>query len=283
MDAKKVYLVAGLPRSGSTLLMNILGQNPKHYVTPSSGILDILVQIRNNWDANPMFRSWDINLNEIVKENVMRGILYSSFDHTDKPICFDKNRGWPAFFEMAEVLLKGRENIKCLVLVRDLRDVVASFEKLFRSTSALSRIPQDDDPNKMRTGINRVQVFLAEDEIIQRAYNTITDAVLRGWHDVMLFINYDNMTRNPGSTFSKIYEFLGEEPFEHDFNHVEQITYENDKVHGFKDLHIIRNKVEPLEPQWPKIFSREILLSDAWQNVARRAQFWKGFEMVKQI
>jgi hypothetical protein len=42
-----------------------------------------------------------------------------------------------------------------------------------------------------------------------------------------------------------VYRFLGEEPCAHDFNNVEQTTFEDDFVYGFKDLHIIRQKVEP--------------------------------------
>jgi hypothetical protein len=49
---KKIYLVAGLPRSCSTLLMNILGQNKEFYVTPTSGILDMISQVRNSWELN---------------------------------------------------------------------------------------------------------------------------------------------------------------------------------------------------------------------------------------
>lgn len=46
---KSIYFLAGLPRSGSTLLANILAQNPSIYVTPTSGIVDMLVQVRNSW------------------------------------------------------------------------------------------------------------------------------------------------------------------------------------------------------------------------------------------
>ena len=35
---KKVFFQSSLPRAGSTLLQNILGQNPEFYVTPTSGV-----------------------------------------------------------------------------------------------------------------------------------------------------------------------------------------------------------------------------------------------------
>ncbi|MEI7867328.1 MAG: hypothetical protein WCI11_05515 [Candidatus Methylumidiphilus sp.] len=63
---------------------------------------------------------------------------------------------------------------------------------------------------------------------------------------------------------------MGENPFAHDFNHVEQVTFEDDFVHGFKDLHIIRQKLEPQPPQWPTVFQ-----SPSWKTIESVAQFWK--------
>ena len=47
---KKFYFIAGLPRSGSTLLANILAQNPKFHTTSTSGVMDVMFGVRNNWD-----------------------------------------------------------------------------------------------------------------------------------------------------------------------------------------------------------------------------------------
>ncbi len=56
---KRIYFLAGLPRSGSTLLANILAQHRQIYVTPTSGIVDMLVQVRNTWDLNDSFQAID--------------------------------------------------------------------------------------------------------------------------------------------------------------------------------------------------------------------------------
>src|SRR5277367_3741637 len=129
---KRIYLLAGLPRSGSTLLSNILAQHPQIYVTPTSGIVDMLVQVRNAWDRNDAFQATERSLSEASKERVLRAMLEAYFAVTDRPICLDKNRYWPEFLEMAAGLVGGREHVKVLVTVRDLRDVLASFEQLYR-------------------------------------------------------------------------------------------------------------------------------------------------------
>ena len=42
---EKIFFQSSLPRAGSTLLQNILGQNPNFYVTPTSGVLELLFSI----------------------------------------------------------------------------------------------------------------------------------------------------------------------------------------------------------------------------------------------
>jgi sulfotransferase len=154
LSAGKVNFVAGLPRSGSTLLMNILGQNPAFHVTPTSGILDILVTTRNRWNTNVAFKAIPWEESEKVLCQVLRHIMQGYFEHVEEPVCFDKNRGWLEFLELASTVVGGKENVKALVTVRDLRDVCASFEKLYRKTAATGQIPQEKADNrlKMKTG-----------------------------------------------------------------------------------------------------------------------------------
>jgi hypothetical protein len=39
---KKVFYNSSMPRAGSTLIQNILGQNPDLYTTPTSGLFEML-------------------------------------------------------------------------------------------------------------------------------------------------------------------------------------------------------------------------------------------------
>ncbi|MFC1772641.1 sulfotransferase [Pseudomonadota bacterium] len=273
---KTIYFLAGLPRSGSTLLANILAQNPNIYVTSTSGIVDMLVQVRNGWDRNDAFQAMERALSEQIKDNVLRSMLQAYFAHANQSICIDKNRYWAEFLEMGAALIGGRERVKVLVTVRDLRDVVASFERLYRTTSALGQLPQEAGmPLKFKTALGRVETFIDDGQPVGRAFNAIRDAVTRGWKDRMHFIDYQDLTRKPKETLGKIYDFLGEEQCEHNFSSVEQVTFEDDFVFGFKDLHTIRAKVEPKQPQWPLVFDDAVFQSQIWNNIENAAQFWK--------
>ena len=45
---KKYYFIAGLHRSGATLLSSILNQNPRFYSGPLTPVLDIMKNIESN-------------------------------------------------------------------------------------------------------------------------------------------------------------------------------------------------------------------------------------------
>jgi len=278
VNDKTIYFLAGLPRSGSTLLANILAQNPRLHVTPTSGIVDMLVTVRNGWDRNDAFQAMARGLSEQVKERVLRAMLQAYFAHVGQPVCIDKNRYWAEFLEMAEVLVGGRERVKVLVTVRDLRDVLASFERLYRKTSALGQLPQEAATAlKFKTALGRVEAFADDAQPVGRAYNAIRDAVTRGWKDRMHFVDYDDLTRTPEATLEHIYRFLGETPHRHDFANVEQVTFEDDFVYGFKDLHTIRARVEAQPPQWPQVFDDAVFQSPVWRNIDNAARFWQAY------
>lgn len=277
-NKKSIYFLAGLPRSGSTLLANILAQHPRFHVTPTSGIVDMLVNVRNHWDRNDAFQAMERGLSEHIKERVLREMLQAYFGHVAEPVCIDKNRYWAEFLEMVAVLVGGHEHVKVLVTVRDLRDVLASFERLYRTTSALGQLPQEAGMAlKFKTALGRLEVFIDDGQPVGRAYNAIRDAVTRGWKDRMHFIDYDDLTRQPSATMDAIYRFLGEDWYTHNFDKVEQVTFEDDLVYGFKDLHVIREKVAPQPPQWPQVYDDAVFQSPGWKNVENAAQFWKVY------
>lgn len=246
---KTIHFVSGLPRAGSTLLCNILAQNPRFHATATSGIMDVAFGVRNSWDKHVEFQA---NPDDEAKLRVLRAILFSYYETVQQPVVFDKCRGWNSLLEMAELLL-GRP-AKMLVPVRDVRDVLASFERLHRKQAALHQPPHEaQNYFQFQTAEGRVQHWLNGDQQVGLAYNRIKDALRRGFGDRMYLVEFEKLTSEPEKEMERVYKFLGEEPFEHDFKHVEQVTWEDDAVHGYKDLHTIRKEVKPIEPRWPKV------------------------------
>ncbi len=57
---QKVFYNASLPRSGSTLLQNIMMQNPDIYSTPTSGVVEFLLHARTLYSTGDTFKAQEI-------------------------------------------------------------------------------------------------------------------------------------------------------------------------------------------------------------------------------
>ena len=273
---RKLVFLCGLPRSGTTLLANMLAQNTGIYATATSGLLDTLRAIRDVCDSNPFYKAMDPEERKARKRALLRGAARGYFAHAEGKVCFDKSRGWPTSFEMMGWILGGREQVKAIVCVRDIRDVLASFEKLYRATAESSSTSQERAAFiEHRTALGRAQFIMKPDEPLGYAMDVVTDAVTRGWRENMLFVDYDALCRSPQGMLGKIYAFIGEEPFEHDPANVEQVTREDDSIHSFVGLHDIRPEVKPQEPQWPLVFDGAMTDTPFWARATEAARFWE--------
>lgn len=244
----RLFFVSGLPRSGSTLLMNLLGQNPAHYVTPTSGLIELFLAVKNRWPDIVEFRSEGL---EVVRPRVasaMKGVLYGYFasEFSAGQTVFDKSRGWLQFIEPLEECLG--HSVKIIVTVRDVRAILASFEKLFRQRRIEYREAVGEDFFRAQTVEGRARVLLDDKSIVGLAINRLRDAFNRGVADRLILVSFDALTRQPQQTMDLLHGALGLPPFEYRPGHVEQVTRENDLVHGL-DLHQIRPRIEATEAE----------------------------------
>ena len=69
---KDIFFLSGLPRSGSTLLGSILGQNPSFFVTPTSPLLDLLCFTNEAFNKLEKRYTFDV---KVSSENVYTGIV----------------------------------------------------------------------------------------------------------------------------------------------------------------------------------------------------------------
>jgi sulfotransferase len=126
----KIFFNSSMPRSGSTLMQNILGNNPNIFATPTSAVLDMLNSSRKVYTNSPTIKAQD------EKDMKSAFLMYSRFalegyfhGLTDKPYVIDKSRGWAVNMPYINSFYP---NPKIICLVRDLRDIMASMEKNYR-------------------------------------------------------------------------------------------------------------------------------------------------------
>lgn len=242
-----LHFVSGLPRSGSTLLCNVLAQNPRFHATATSGLLDLLFAVRTQWNLVPELRH---EPDETLRR-VMAWMLVGFHPNAGREVVFDKCRGWTSEIELLENVL--RRQAKIIVPVRDVRDVLASLEKLYRRNVFRAKSTNSADYLQCQTVEGRCHFWLRHDQPLGIAYGRIVDAMARGFKDRLHFVHFERFTAQPMTELAAIYAFLGEPHFAHDVRHVEQVTSEDDSVYGMGDLHTIRPQIEPSTPQWPTV------------------------------
>jgi len=259
---KTIHFITGMPRSGSTLLCNILAQNPRFGVTATSGILDMLLNTVAAWEKAESFKSAPHETNQLKKKNTLGGMLRGYFDDDEHPVVFDKSRGWIAYRELAEQLLD--RPVKMLVTVRDVRAVLSSFEKIWRKNRGIRPTAHElQHPVKFQYVEGRCSLLMQPDQVVGIAYKRIEDALLCHGRENLLFVPFNRLTKNPAAMMAEIYSFLGETPFQHDFNNVAQVTQEDDTLIGMNGLHDIRPKVEPVEDDFNAVLGP---IAAKWQG-----------------
>jgi sulfotransferase len=253
-----LYFVAGLPRSGSTLLMNLLGQNPAHRVTPTSGLIELFVMLKNRWPEFIEFKAEGLEKTKPRVLGALKGLLAGYFEpeFAAGKTVFDKSRGWLQYIEPLEEAL-GRP-VKIIVTVRDVRAIVASFEKLYRARNIEYREPVDEAFFQCQTVGGRAQVLLNTKSVLGLTIARLRDALTRGVGERLVIVPYRALATCPQETLTLLHVTLGLPSFEYDPQHVAQLTYEDDHFHGMP-LHNIGNRVEPpQEAPWEGVLPLQL-------------------------
>jgi len=263
---RKINFIGGLPRSGSTLLTNILLQNPNFQTTATSSLLDFLLQVRDNWNKLEGHKNYEDGQD---KWGVIKSIL-QSYHNTDRPIIFDKNRGWSTHVEFIEKIT-GRK-AKVIACVRNLEDICTSFEKLFRKNRADGEIHGEFSNPQMKNLDGRIGVWTSDEGVLGRPYVSLIDTIQRGLGDRILLFPYEGWTTDPQFWFTQLYNFIEEPYYQHDFTNIEQIIRENDAGYGWgPDLHEI--KVGKLIPANSDALE---ILGKSWYDKLHNTEFWKN-------
>jgi len=239
---KNIHLIAGLPRSGSSLLCNILNMNPNFYATSTSPMVDILRNIRSTFSHNPTFKTHN-RLEEFESmRKGMRGFINGFYE--DKNIVFDKSRGWTTNLMLLDDIL-GHKNTKVIWTYRDPIDVVSSIEKRYRETILLENI--DETTFDFSTLEKRVEHFIGNGGLVGRPVWLLDDIQKMGYSNRILIVKYRDLTENPQLILNQIHEFLGEENYDYDknnFTDLKQSIFEMDSYYNYKFIHdIVEGKI----------------------------------------
>lgn len=268
MTQKKYHFISGLPRAGSTLIGAILRQNPRFSAGMSSpvGVFfdSIISQVSAGSELSRM-------VNAPQRERILRGVFDSYYAETEADVVFDTNRNWTARIPELMALYPEAKFICC---VRNVAWVMDSLERQFRGRT-FENTGLFNNSAERATVYTRTEALAAPNRLVGLAYQSLREACWSEFADRLVIVDYDILVERPKDVLKLIYEFIGEEPFEHNFENVEFDAPEFDEQLGLDGLHRVRPKVETRSRKTvlpPDVFSKFERLA-FWQDLKNCAAF----------
>lgn len=246
---KQLHFTSGLPRSCSTLLQNLLAQNPRVHATPTSPLHEIGYIARQVYQTDEAKAIGGPAMEQMFAAYVRAGCSAAYDTLTDRPVVVDKCRSWLGHLDQLFALWP---DAKVLVPVRDVRGILCSMERI-RQAHPGPRTGAEANPAHFTTIERRCQAWLSQPPVgiaIERLHEAA-----RRHRDRLHFVHAEGLTRDPAATMRAVWAYLGEDFDGHDFAHVEQYTREVDVGWPYGD-HTIRHAVQPLSTDFATTLGR---------------------------
>ena len=232
---KKLFFLVAMPRSGNTLFASIMNQNPEIVCTANSITLEImkdlfLLKKTDVFKNYPDYKSLD---------NVLDSVYDIYYKDWPQRIIIDRGPVMTTG-NLALIQKHFKRPFKCIVLLRDLIDVLASYMKWYTENpdSFINRFNCKNDEEKLGMVMNKNGAVAKELEAIKNSYN---------YPGMCLYIKYDNLVTQPEKEIRRVYEFINMPYFNHTFKDLKQININgigyDDTIVG-KNMHTIRTEIK---------------------------------------
>ena len=233
--SKQLFFLVAQPRSGNTLFASIMNQNPEIACTPNSITLEIMKDLFLLKDTDvfqnyPDHRSLD---------NVLDVVYDTYYKDWPQPIIIDRGPVMtPGNFALMQKHFK--RPFKCVVLLRDVMDVLASYMKWYTENpdAFVNRFNLKNDEEKLSMIMDKDGAVAKDLEAIKNSYN---------YPNICHFVKYDDLVAQPEQEIRKVYQFMGLLYFNHKFENLQQVEVNgmryDDTIVG-KNMHNIRSVVK---------------------------------------
>lgn len=240
---KTFFFMAGLPRSGSTLLSAILNQNPDIYVTPSADTTHLILSLFKTSQSSETYHA---GFAPEGYHNIMAKLPEAFYEHINKPYIIDKNRNWgtPENIEIAELF---SDNVKIIATVRPILEVLTSFINLAdkNPNNFIDRMVGDYPVSLFRPKNDaRCDAMMAANHHIEANILSIASSLDPKHKEKFHFVAYADLVSKPKKVIDAIYNFLEIPYFEHTYQDLHWELMPNEaEVFGIPDLHKIRSTI----------------------------------------
>lgn len=252
------FFLAGLPRSGSTLLSSILDQNPLIYAGGNSPIAQLMWDIRVSCKTKAS-EQLKANSRTSFEIDLMASIPDLYYNSVTKPYILDKCRNWTLSGNMKMIKECITPNPKIIVLLRPIQEVLASFVSLKKNAGA----------NKDELETYTQKLLTADSDPILKPIRGIEMAKNADPNNY-LFLTYDQLIVYTSATLELIYKFLDLNFYNHNLNNIINNHPEDDSVYKMPTMHEIR----------PTISRRPIIIDLSYEIIEKCVELNKRIGLV---
>jgi sulfotransferase len=264
MPGKSIIFVTGLPRSGSTLLCQLLAQHPDvHSTAQSSPLCHALDTLRRRLSDDPFLLAQldaDFDAAYARLTGAFRGFLQGWFAQADEAWVVDKNRGWLSMVETVRYL---EPDFRMLVCVRELAQIYGSIESQHEKTILL------DFPDHLanRSRYARADALFGPNGVIGkplRALQSVQD-LDESIRQRLFYVVFEDLMREPQRVLRDVSEWLGLRAAAIDLDRLDLQPPESDSHYRFKYPHRVAASIQP-PPSYrePERIVREIRKNYVW-------------------
>lgn len=268
MKEKKIIFLTGMPRAMTTLMANILANNPNIGGGETSPMLEYLYGARINYSEVPETKS-SLTRDAMLKSLhafCAQGMQGYANCITSKKIYLDKSRG---HIQFAPFIREFYPNMKVICMVRDIRACVSSMEKKWRENPSVKDVRENLQQQTFITLDTRVNAFLNDAPLglaLRRLYDAIQTKQIKNFH----VVKAEDLCSSPELTMQNVYDYIEEPYYKLDYNKIKQVTVENDRIadYGIYGDHKIREKIQPAIKDYKEVLgnalSNNIKVNHAW-------------------
>ena len=248
---QQLGFLAGLPRSGSTLLGALLSQRPDMFVSATSNIVEAMGAVAGAWERAVQVRAGNVALEDVFP--ILRAIPET---HYRKHACtvLDKSRNWPAPRIMDTMTKAMGAAPRIVATVRPIAECLASFMRVSKFAGSADE-------------------FAATSQLAAHlfaSYHTLR-AGFEAAPDNFLFIEYQDLVDDPQGCCDAVAEFYNLPPFIHTLTGLSNPVPEHDaEAWNVPGLHDVRSTISRLE------YSAREVLGERTFNFYQGGEFWTG-------
>lgn len=265
---KSFNVISGLPRAGSTLLCNILNQNPDFYAGSTSPLPELIGNFVHNASVSQEIVSalaHDSDRTTLRLQGMISAMIDEWYADIGDKVIFDKSRGWSFSSLLLQHLF---QNIKIIVCVRDLRSIFGSIEKQHRKNPMfdLGATPVQ------KTIMGRADMMMSPEGLIGTPVVGVEDVMARTPENVYV-LQYESFTVDPATKIKEIYNFLSLDHFDHSYDDIKGTAEDTDALYLNKFPHEGIGKVEPTNKnEWKEYLTEDLgkLIHDRYPNYNQR-------------